>query len=1304
MEKMHRITSTIVLCCFLCTTAVSDLAFSQALDYKIASDTLAAASRFDDLTDPEIYDISRIRFILEQHLIAAFGNDKAAPINQDGLIEAINKYADSDKQSPVRFTKVGSPSHMLCLRCRIAPSKGNVGIKTYYAVFPSTASNGGFLIEVYTEKNWKKKKGEEEIGEGKVPGRAEHKAGEQAGKDPADAAVKSGETKSRSFSEPQYAAVIAAVLEETVTRSSELKASYDNESDLTLYCQQLIKDGILKIISAPDAPEAEYEITDDGLAKIEERILADRISLVRLNVLLKFVGGNIEFNLGRYIDECDSVLKALHLDDYYKKDIANLAKMIWDDITMWVDEGIVGEVGRGEHVMPEAFSSRSTRDDAEGVQIMFESGDEGKDRIRDRMLEHRIDASRLSALKVVDLNVDEHRRAVNQYTDNAISNSQIVSAVKNAFAVPERTMKGIVARMLEHMKSGLKGLMSSLEMIPAFVGIPDGTEEGEYFGVDVGGSTLRVVRVQLDGQGNINVKSEKKIDFTAAQKTGPGDQLFDFITQFVKDFMDEQKIGSDTQVDLGLTWSFPVEQTRIDSGIHLKEKLKGWDFKDIYGKDVVQLFRAALERKSLTHVHITALCNDTVGTLAAAAYQFREKGYKVHGLILGTGTNAATYLPLDEIEKLDKAAFFDYMKEMAVNTEWGAFDGVAQEAWDILVDAMSNNPKEHIFEKMISGMYIGEVTQHMLQNLISRGMLFRGESSFAFDIPGGFKTEYMSAIEADESVELEHTRIILNALGITNSILEDRKLVKKICKIVSARAARMSAAAMVALIEITDPEVAHGHILAIDGSLYEKYFKFSKNIERALKEMLGEKASRVKVKLIKDGSGIGAAVIAAVAKKEKALAEAMKNRESGVGSLFATIMANVGAFEKLAFNVKIKLFHDLELIIGVYYDEEEEPFDEKDYVRLRQDRPSWRLPETAHKLREAISREEISRLVDMRTELREKVLQAGIEGHSGQGGFAPVRHTLLSDEIVALLVNGDYDKIAERVGHLYTMIDRINRRDVPQPHDADLMAKSRSALRTIALAVAGSEKREIFLNSLPYRLLDRDAKEKFSASVASEEVTAIEPDATAAAEEIAKQAKGFYNFILPAEFCTLDELTSDKKRSAFDYVRVKRGRTLKEFITDAVNAAQKRENESIVLIPKRLLTDGLENNTQELSRLKSIGVRFIIADLATQKTTHYDTVKERKTAQQQFRLNTYAVMFLTRHIDQGMQGTAAYRLLDFYLKTHFNLSGVTPADYINAVVGNDIVKLVHVYLNYRPIKRYDALERYHEISETLISA
>ena len=70
---------------------------------------------------------------------------------------------------------------------------------------------------------------------------------------------------------------------------------------------------------------------------------------------------------------------------------------------------------------------------------------------------------------------------------------------------------------------------------------------------------------------------------------------------------------------------------------------KGFSAEGAVGRDVMEMLQEALDRKGSKVAHLSALVNDTVGTLMAKAIS--EKDCYV-GLILGTGCCCCLYISL----------------------------------------------------------------------------------------------------------------------------------------------------------------------------------------------------------------------------------------------------------------------------------------------------------------------------------------------------------------------------------------------------------------------------------------------------------------------------------------------------------------------------------------------------------------------------------------------------------------------------------------------------------------------------------
>lgn len=425
-----------------------------------------------------------------------------------------------------------------------------------------------------------------------------------------------------------------------------------------------------------------------------------------------------------------------------------------------------------------------------------------------------------------------------------IKRDKILPSLEKSFEISLKRMRKMIKDFHAEMENGLSGKKSSLKMIHTCVTIPTGNEKGKFIALDLGGTNFRVLEVELMGNGRISVNKAQKFILNKKYIAGRGEDLFDFVARCIKVFMKKEKISSDSEIRLGFTFSFPVEQRGIASG-RLLRWTKGFNVTGVIDKDVVKLLEEAIAREGICNVKVSALANDTVGTMVTRRYEDRNCDV---GVIIGTGTNAC-YVEDD----------------MIINIEWGNFNRLKRTSYDIRLDKESTNIGSQILEKMVSGMYLGEISRLVFNDLIRKKMVFGKKYCVT--------AEDMSGIENDSSGGLSKTGILLKKLGVSKSTLDERRLFKKICEMVTARASRIIAAAIAAVVTKNDSNLFKKHIVAIDGSLYEKHPHFSKNIISALREIFVKKAHRIGMALTKDGSGKGAAVIAAIAAKVEEDAE-----------------------------------------------------------------------------------------------------------------------------------------------------------------------------------------------------------------------------------------------------------------------------------------------------------------------------------------------------------------------------------------------------------------------------------------------
>jgi hexokinase len=362
--------------------------------------------------------------------------------------------------------------------------------------------------------------------------------------------------------------------------------------------------------------------------------------------------------------------------------------------------------------------------------------------------------------------------------------------------------------------------------------------------------------VELCGRGRCRVIAEDVFAFGEEDKTGPASRVFDVIASSVERVVGDGA-GEDARrpLPLGFAYSFPARLERIDRAFALP-LTKGWSLAGLEGWDVAGLLQAALARRGLGQVTVSAVANDTVAALALASYRARGRDAAARpaevGLILGTGTNQAADLPGHGIR----------------NLESGNFDGVGGVAasWDVALDRELADPPPGAqrFEKMAAGRYLGEILRRILEDLGRSTRLFRW-SATALGAPFALDSVHLSRMAGDRSDDRPATAALLRGLGVPSTRAERRAL-GDLARGVARRSARLVAAGLLGALTFIDRDLVAAHTIAVDGSLYGGYPGFDRMVRDGFRELAGaERARRLRLAYVKDSTGAGAAVIAAVA-------------------------------------------------------------------------------------------------------------------------------------------------------------------------------------------------------------------------------------------------------------------------------------------------------------------------------------------------------------------------------------------------------------------------------------------------------
>ncbi len=409
-------------------------------------------------------------------------------------------------------------------------------------------------------------------------------------------------------------------------------------------------------------------------------------------------------------------------------------------------------------------------------------------------------------------------------------------------------------------------------MNPTWVmGYPDGHETGTYLALDMGGTNLRVCEIiLLEEKGEFDI-IQSKYRMPDELKTGESEELWEYIADCIQQFIEYHHEVENLEVldkiPLGFTFSFPATQQYIDNGI-LQRWTKGFDISGVEGKDVAPLFEAAIEKRKLP-VKLSALINDTTGTLIASAYT--DDTMKI-GCIFGTGCNAAY---MENCGSIPKIAEYNLPPDMpmAINCEYGAFDNehavLPRTPYDIVVDEESPRPGQQAFEKMIAGLYLGELFRLVLVDLHDNKSckMFQGQDISKLREVYTLDSSFLSLIEEDPFENLTETSdLFKRELGIA-TIKPELELCRRLAELIGTRAARLSACGVAAI--CTKKGIKSCHVGA-DGSVFNKYPHFKARGAVALREILDwgqDEKDPISILAAEDGSGVGAALIAALTVK-----------------------------------------------------------------------------------------------------------------------------------------------------------------------------------------------------------------------------------------------------------------------------------------------------------------------------------------------------------------------------------------------------------------------------------------------------
>lgn len=466
-----------------------------------------------------------------------------------------------------------------------------------------------------------------------------------------------------------------------------------------------------------------------------------------------------------------------------------------------------------------------------------------------------------------------HRRSMDDFTHE----------VRGLLATPLDTEKlhDMSSKLRQQYRDRLQ--TSDISMLPSYQHtLPTGKEQGNVLSLDVGGSTFRIALIRLvgkqEGEDGLQVRRIRSFAIDKTVRDLKGQAFFDWMAERIGDMLAQYNHMNGTtnaRLQMGLAWSFPIEQTSPRTGRLLA---MGKGFKatcGVEGQDVSELIMRSCNARNL-NVDMRAIVNDGAATLLSQAY--RDPSTRM-SLILGTGTNAAVFLPVSALgcEKFGQRpdSWYAAAKYVLVNTEISMFGKhvLPTTRWDDDLNAKHVLPDFQPLEYMITGRYLGEIVRLILVEAILTAGLFDGHTPAHLDEAYSFDTRILAVFEADNSATLTTARSAFTRAHPlrTPPTLDELRFIRTVGSMVSRRASTYLAVALHALWTLRTAEEGlepgeTSHVtIACNGTIVEKYPAFRASCQLQLDELCvrsGAVAGAVTLEMALESSIFGAAVAA----------------------------------------------------------------------------------------------------------------------------------------------------------------------------------------------------------------------------------------------------------------------------------------------------------------------------------------------------------------------------------------------------------------------------------------------------------
>lgn len=271
---------------------------------------------------------------------------------------------------------------------------------------------------------------------------------------------------------------------------------------------------------------------------------------------------------------------------------------------------------------------------------------------------------------------------------------------RNIFKLDNEQLKDIAISLRKKVEEGLSKENTEVQCLPTFIFPRSKGINGSALVLDLGGTNYRVATVNfMDDKPTIRPENGWRKDLSAMKASGfTRDELFKELADPIEEIKREE------EMPIGYCFSYAAESLP-DGDARLLHWTKGVNIPGMIGQSVGKPLLDYLNERNEVKFSGIKVLNDTVASLFAG---LSDSSYDAYiGLIVGTGTNMATFIPAEKITKLPASYHIEGL--VPVNLESGNFNPPYLTTVDEMVDTCSDSKGSQRFEKAVSGMYLGEI-------------------------------------------------------------------------------------------------------------------------------------------------------------------------------------------------------------------------------------------------------------------------------------------------------------------------------------------------------------------------------------------------------------------------------------------------------------------------------------------------------------------------------------------------------------------------------------------------------------------